>query len=229
MPSTLGRGRRCPQRGLYAVIDTALGQGQWLIDAVADALNGGAVMVQYRDKRSEPSLRRREAMALRELCSHRDVPLIINDDPTLAHQVGAAGVHLGATDAPLAAARDLLGPEAIIGCSCYNQLELARQAASASADYVAFGSFFPSPTKPAAVRAQPSLLCAAHRELSIPVAAIGGINLENAAILLRHGAGLLAVISALFTAARVETVARQFRSLCASVEFSPSDADETKP
>ncbi len=228
MASAKGHDGCCPRRGLYAVTDTELTRGQRLVDAVAEALAGGAVMVQYRDKSSDSARRRREATALNELCSSHGVPLIVNDDPALARQAGAAGVHLGAQDAPLAGARELLGPKAIIGCSCYNRLELARQAAANGADYVAFGSFFPSPTKPAAVRAPPELLSAARRELSLPIAAIGGIDPDNAVTLLRHGAGLLAVISALFAVADVEAAARGFRSLFATEAPSSSLAGETE-
>ena len=200
-------------RGLYAITDPKLMSGQQLPSATEQAIRGGAVMVQYRNKGADWSTRVREAAALNSLCRGFEVPLIVNDDPHLAKEVAAAGVHVGQDDETISVARDLLGPAAIVGASCYNRLELAVAAAAAGADYVAFGSFFSSTTKPQAVPAPLGLLRAAKRELAVPVAAIGGITIGNGHHLVDAGADLLAVIGALFGCDDVQSTARRFASL----------------
>ncbi len=206
------RGLTLP-RGLYAITDPALVSAKAQPQAVEDAIRGGAVMVQYRQKAADRASRLREAAALCAVCRDLGVPLIVNDDPGLAREVEAAGVHVGAHDASVTEARNVLGPGAIVGASCYNQLEMAVAAEEAGADYVAFGSFFPSPTKPRAVHASPDLLRAAKRRLTVPVAAIGGIDAENARGVVDAGADLLAVISALFGQDDVEAAARALADL----------------
>lgn len=200
-------------RGLYAIADTSVIPADQLVRAVARAVQGGAAMIQYRDKSGEPQRRRFEAQDLMTLCRPLGKPLIINDDVELAFEVGAAGVHLGRDDGAVADARARLGDGAIIGVSCYNELERARQAAADGADYVAFGSFFPSPTKPGAVRADRDLLLAARAELGLPVVAIGGITPENGAALVEAGADLLAVITGVFGRDDIEGAARAYSRL----------------
>ncbi|MGH8565213.1 MAG: thiamine phosphate synthase [Gammaproteobacteria bacterium] len=183
-----------PGRGLYAIADAICDER-----AVSEAIAGGAVVVQYRAKSKSSEERRRQALVLRRVCHRLKVPLIVNDDPALARTVGADGVHLGRSDATYAIAREVLGPAAIIGVSCYDDLERASEAAAAGADYVAFGSFYPSASKPGAVRAEPALLNRARRRrLSIPVVAIGGITPQNGGRLIGAGADLLAVIGGVF-------------------------------
>jgi thiamine-phosphate pyrophosphorylase len=131
----------------------------------------------------------------------------------LAAAVGAAGVHLGEHDIGLQAARRQLGPGALIGVSCYNRLELACKAADGGADYVAFGRFFSSTTKPAAVQATPALLMEARRRLDLPIVAIGGITPENGVELISAGADLLAVIHGVFAQPDVEAAARRYAAL----------------
>ncbi len=177
------------------------------------ALEGGARMLQYRNKSSDAALRRAQAVALRELAHEFAVPFIVNDDVRLAAQVGADGVHLGAEDGGLGEARALLGKRRTIGISCYNCIALAHEAASRGADYVAFGAFFPSGVKPAAVRADIGLLRQARAELAVPLVAIGGITPQNGAALLEAGADALAVISAVFDAADIRSAARDFSGL----------------
>lgn len=201
-------------RGLYAVTGEAPSPEE-LVDRVARAIHGGVVLVQYRDKSGAAARRQREATALLELCRASGVPLIINDDVALACLIGADGVHLGKDDAPLAEARAALGREAIIGVSCYNSLERALQAQDAGADYVAFGSFFASPTKPAAVRAGPDLLRVARSRIDLPIVAIGGITPENGAQLIEAGADLLAVIHGVFGAPDPEYAAYRYAALFA--------------
>jgi thiamine-phosphate pyrophosphorylase len=209
------------RRGLYAITDTALLAGGVLVERVEQAIRGGATLIQYRDKQLSPAQRQHQAAALATVCGNYGVPLIINDDVTLAATVGAAGVHLGEHDTGLQAARRELGPDAIIGVSCYNQVDLARQAADCGADYVAFGRFFPSSTKPAAIQATPALLTDARQAIDLPIVAIGGISPENGRELLSAGADLLAVIHGVFGQPDVEAAARRYAALFGSGEVDP--------
>lgn len=199
--------------GLYVITDTRLIPDAQLNAAVEQAIAGGARVVQYRDKRDDASHRHVQAEALANLCRARGTVFIINDDPALAAAVRADGVHLGKDDGDIAAARALLGPDAVIGVSCYNQLERAQAAAAAGADYVAFGSFFPSSVKPDAVRAVPELLREAKAHLHVPLAAIGGITSANGAALVAAGADLLAVISDVFGHDDVRAAAQRIAQL----------------
>lgn len=195
------------QQGLYAITDEKLTPDHSLLAQVEQALIGGAVLVQYRDKSDQADKRLRQATALAELCRRYQKPLLINDDAQLAFDSGADGVHLGQTDGSLAHARKLLGDSAIIGITCHDSLELAQQAQQAGADYVAFGAFFNSATKPDARPAPMSLLKQAKQQLSVPVVAIGGINRDNACQLIEQGADLIAVIGDLFAHADVQASA----------------------
>jgi len=199
-------------RGLYAVTPDAL-DIEPLARKVEQALAGGAVALQYRNKLLARDKRLAQAHRLAALAQGYGVPFIVNDDVEIALAVGANGAHLGRDDADLRAARARLAGK-ILGASCYDRLELARAAVDAGADYVAFGAAFPSPTKPAAVRAPLSLFGEA-KALGVPLAAIGGITLENAPRLLAAGADLLAVISDLFDAADITARARQYARLFA--------------
>ena len=198
--------------GLYALtpdtFDTAL-----LVTRVTGALAGGASMVQYRNKTASPQLRFEQARALCSLCRAREALFVVNDDVELALSVSADGVHLGQDDASAAVARDRLGEGAVIGVSCYASLDRAEAAVGAGANYVAFGSFFDSAVKPAAVRAPVSLLTAAKTRLRVPIVAIGGIHAGNAALLIDAGADAVAVISAVFAADDVESAARDIASM----------------
>jgi len=196
-------------RGLYAITDPLLLPADRLVRAVDDAITGGARIIQDRDKHAEPE----SAAALAGLCRSRGVLFLVNDDPVLAARVDAGGVHLGRDDPDLAAARALLGADRVIGISCYNELDLAHAAVRAGADYVAFGSFFPSAIKPRAVRAEPGLLRAARAELAVPIVAIGGITPDNGAQLVEAGADALAVINAVFGAHDITGAARRFARL----------------
>ena len=200
-------------RGLYAVTDTELSPGSRLLQSVEAAIRGGARLVQYRDKSRDGARRAAETRALLELCRGHGVPLLVNDDVELAAAVGADGVHLGKEDGEPALARVQLGPRAIIGVSCYDSLERAVAAAQEGADYVAFGSFFPSETKPGAERAPITLLTEARRHLNIPLCAIGGITPENGKSLVEAGADMLAVIRGLFAARDVTSAARAYSRL----------------
>lgn len=184
--------------GLYAITDSVCTPPATLCRQVAGAIEGGAVVIQYRDKQADGQQRRERAAALLQVCRERQVPLLINDDIELAAALQADGVHLGETDGSAAAARARLGPRALIGVSCYNRLERAAQACREGADYLAFGRFYPSRSKPGAVLADPGLLTRARHELPLPVVAIGGITPENGALLVAAGANLLAAIEGVF-------------------------------
>ena len=199
-------------KGLYAITPDCSDTDRLL--AVSRAiLAGGCRILQYRNKAASEVLRQAQAAALRGLTRHFGALLIINDDVALALYVEADGVHLGEDDGELAAARARLGGAGILGASCYQSLDLARNAAQAGANYVAFGSFSSSPTKPQAARADLALLRTARVATGLPVCAIGGITVDNAAPLLAAGADMLAVISALYDAADPGLAARQFIKL----------------
>ena len=199
--------------GLYAITDTHLIPAGELIDRVAAAIRGGAAVIQYRDKSSDHNDRQQQAAALALLCREHAIPLIINDDVALAAAVGADGVHLGKSDGSVQVARAALGANAIIGVSCYNVLERAVEAVSEGADYVAFGRFFPSQSKPDAIAAGPELLARARQCLRVPVVAIGGITPENGQPLIKAGAHLLAAIHGVFGQADTEAAARRYAEL----------------
>ena len=198
-----------PARGLYAITD---GPRADLFDVCEAAMRGGAKLIQYRDKIADRERRHDEAVKLAALCARHHVPLIINDDVDLAAEVGAAGVHLGEDDASIASARKRLGNAAIIGVSCYDSLERARNLAAAGADYLAFGAFYPSTTKPHNRSAQANLLRDAQA-LGKPLVAIGGITPDNAASLIAAGADFVAAISGVFGPSDVADAARRYASL----------------
>jgi len=205
-------------RGLYAITDSALLAEGRLLPYVEAALQGGARLVQYRDKSQDASRRQDEAAALAALCRQHGASLIINDDLALARQLGV-GLHLGQEDGSLAAARADLGVDAIVGGTCHASLELAEGAAQAGASYLAFGRFFVSSTKPNAPPAPLDLLDQARSRFTLPLCAIGGVTLDNAPRLLERGVDLLAVVHTLFSAAsagEVERRARAFAQLFAA-------------
>lgn len=176
-------------------------------------LQGGARILQYRNKCADSALCWVQATALRKLTKKFSTTFIINDNVLLAEQTAADGVHLGRDDGSIAEARAQLGNDKIIGVSCYNRLELARHATQQGADYVAFGAFFASPVKPNAPVATLELLRQARRELSQPIVAIGGITPQNGKQLIEAGADALAVISAVFSTLDIQQAAQQFSTL----------------
>lgn len=196
--------------GLYAIADTSVLSEDLLVPAVSLAVAGGAALVQYRSKSADPELRRWQAVDLLHLCRGLDVPLIINDDLELAASIGAAGVHLGKDDAAVAEGRRRLGPDAIVGASCYGSVALAEQAVQQGASYVAFGRFFASSTKPFAVHTEVAILRDARERLTVPLCAIGGITTTNVDPLLAAGADMVAVARGLFGEGDLKATARQF-------------------
>lgn len=201
------------ERGLYAILDAGLVAADGLATAAEAAFAGGAVMLQYRDKTTSTATRHANALRLRAIARAAGRPLIINDDPALAADIGADGVHLGRGDAAIEAARRQLGPDAIIGATCHASLAHAREAAAAGASYVSFGRFFDSATKPQAPPAAVDVLSRAKRELAVPIVAIGGVSADNGSRLLAAGADLLAVSAAVFAADDIRTAARRIAAL----------------
>lgn len=214
-------------RGVYAITPD-VAHTPLLISQVSEALSGGVRLLQYRNKRADKILALEQASALRNLTVEFAARLIINDDIELALAVSADGVHLGRDDSPIAGTFvnfDLLRRRAsnssprnarfLVGISCYNDIDSARAAVAAGADYIAFGSFFPSPSKPLATRAELSLIGQAKRELSLPVVAIGGITVENTPQLVAAGADAVAVISSLFGAGNICSQAQLLSSFFA--------------
>lgn len=181
---------------VYVLTDAAIGAADALERFAEAVIRGGATVVQYRDKGQDAARRRREAEAVLRACRRGQALCIINDDVELAATIGADGVHLGRDDDSLSAARERLGSGAVIGVSCYDDLTRAQAVAAQGADYVAFGAFYPSTTKPNARRAEPELLRAGRRALDVPCVAIGGINADNAAPLIAAGADAVAVVGA---------------------------------
>lgn len=199
-------------RGLYAITPECVDRGQ-LLGQVEAALAGGCRVLQYRDKLSAPVERVRRARALRALTRRFAAHFLINDDLALAVLVEADGLHLGADDGNLVAARAILGPDKLLGASCYADFAAAERAVAAGVDYVAFGAVYPSPTKPRARPAAVDLFARAKMALAVPSCAIGGITLDNAPPLIAAGADLLAVITDLFNGPDIARRAAAFQRL----------------
>ena len=193
--------------GLYVITDARWPRPVPLTEAVAAAIRGGARVVQYRDKSDDAERRQQEAQALKAICAQAGVPLIINDDVALAAAGGAEGVHIGQDDPDIGEARRQLGPSAVIGVSCYADLDRARRLAAAGANYLAFGSVYPSPTKPASGRAPLSVFSEARAFFDGPLVAIGGIQAGNAEAVIEAGADAVAVINAVFAAEDIAAAA----------------------
>lgn len=211
--------------GLYAITPEVADTAD-LVVMTQQALAGGARLVQYRNKSANDVLRLEQAHALVQLCRTFSAPLIVNDHVDVAVETGADGVHLGREDISvtgIAEARRRLGAGKIIGVSCYNHLESAVEAEQQGADYVVFGTFFISATKPGAVVASTDLLREARQKLHVPIVAIGGITLDNAASLIAQGADAVAVINALFSASDIQSMAEKFSRL-----FSLQNTQVTK-
>lgn len=205
--------RLSPIRGAYLIADRTRLGAEELTPTVRAALAGGVPLVQFRDKSDDHGRRLAEAKALAALCHEYGARLIVNDDPELARDAGADGVHLGRDDVSVADARAVLGEDAIVGVSCYNDLARAFASERAGADYVAFGSFYPSPTKPDAPRAPLSLLKRARSRIRLPIVVIGGITPDNAGPLALAGADAAAVISGVLDAVDITEAARRLNNL----------------
>lgn len=199
-------------RGLYLVTpdwdDT-----DTLLAVTGTALAAGASLVQYRHKSASPAQRARQAEALLGLCRRYGRPLVINDHIELCRDLGADGVHLGGLDASVAHARTLLGPDKIVGASCYGELKLAESAQQAGASYVAFGGFYPSPVKKYSFVTPPELVDVWRDRVSLPMAVIGGMTPQNAAPLVARGAAMVAAITSVYAAEDPDAAVRAFCAL----------------
>ena len=202
--------------GLYAITEARLMPEPVFLARAEAALRGGARILQYRDKGdvvTDAPRRQRQAGALRELCAQYKALFVVNDDPRLAQAVGAPALHVGAGDVPLAALRAQFGRAILVGVSCYGSVRQAQEAAALGADYVAFGSFFASSSKPQAPVVSVDILTAARAVIDLPIVAIGGITEARGGALIAAGADALAVISGVFGAEDVEGAARRFTAL----------------
>lgn len=203
--------------GLYGITPD-WDETKQLLDAIKQAHQGGMSALQWRRKHGTHDQLIRQAEAIRELCFKLGLVFIVNDAVQIAHQLDADGVHIGKDDGTVAAARSILGPDKIIGTSCYNQPVLASQAITAGANYVAFGAVYPSSTKPGAPRAttahirQASQIVQQHQP-NTAIVAIGGITPDNAAPIIAAGANSLAVINSLFTAPDIYLTAKSYTEL----------------
>ena len=199
--------------GLYVIADAAcIGEGR-IINKTEEVLTAGVKIIQYRDKVNSQDDRYKIAEKLRRLTHNYECLLLINDDINLAQSIEADGVHLGKEDTSIKQARKILGDDAIIGASCYAQFANAQAKISASADYIAFGSFFSSETKPDAPRAEIALIKKAKQQFDTPVCAIGGITPQNATKVIKAGADMIAVISAIFNASSPKQAVQEYLSL----------------
>lgn len=198
--------------GLYAITPDDPDEAR-LLGSAKSALVGGARLLQFRDKSGDAGRRLRLAQALGALCRQYGASFIVNDDLQLALRVAADGLHLGGDDGDLSAARRLLPADMLLGASCYADLDRARAAVAAGADYVAFGAVYPSPTKPQAVPAPLDLFTRCRAELGVPACAIGGITLANASPVIAAGADMLAVITDLFAAPDISARAHAYQQL----------------
>ncbi len=184
-----------------------------LVAASEQAIAGGAALLQYRHKTAGESLRAEQAAALLALCRRLKVPLIVNDHVDLCERLDADGIHVGGTDASVAAVRARLGADKIVGASCYGDLQLARDAAATGASYVAFGGFYPSRVKQYEVTTSPGIITQALSELAVPVCVIGGMTVENSRPLVELGAHMVAAISSVYLADDRQSAASAFAAL----------------
>jgi len=196
-------------KGLYAITPDMTDLNT-LIQKTQSAIEGGAFMVQYRSKIQDRAVKMQQCAAILRLCREYDVPCIVNDDVEMCRVLKADGVHLGENDDNIAEVRRILGEDAIIGSSCYDQLDRAKQAQKEGASYVAFGAVFPTPTKPNAPRATLELLREAKSEIEIPIVAIGGITVNNAHDVIEAGVDAIAVITSLYESNSIKETAETF-------------------
>jgi len=195
-------------RGLYVIIDPAVIAGRDEIDIARQAIEGGARLIQLRDKSRSKDDQLPVAEVLQRLCADTGTMFIVNDHVDVALAVGAHGVHVGQTDLPVEAVRRIVPPAMIIGCSTNNPDE-ARQAEVDGADYVSVGRLFETRSKDDTRPATLDTLRAVKAAVSVPVCAIGGINESNVDEVIAAGADMVAVIAAVVAAPEVSLAARR--------------------
>jgi thiamine-phosphate diphosphorylase len=186
-------------RGLYVIIDPHACLGRAPLDVARMALDGGARVLQWRDKQRDKGDQLGDALAIVALCRNAGVVCVVNDHADLAIAAGAHGVHLGQHDLPIDAVRPIVGDAMLIGVSTNNPVE-ARAAVAAGADYVAVGAIFATETKGNTRPANLERLRAVKAAVRVPVVAIGGINAQNIAAVIDAGADAAAVITAVCSA-----------------------------
>jgi len=199
-------------KGIYAITPEEA-DSKVLVEKVENCIRGGANLIQYRAKQLSEDLKYIQAEYLKKLCDKHNTPLIINDDVELCLHLNAFGVHLGAKDDNLTTARKLLGPDKIIGISCYNDWKRVEKAVDGKADYIALGACFPSLTKPAAPQVKLQMIAEIIKKYRIPVVAVGGIDLKNVDLLIQQGVECVALINSLFNEKNIETVTQKFSQL----------------
>jgi thiamine-phosphate pyrophosphorylase len=199
-------------RGLYLVTPN-WDDTDKLLDVTRQAIEAGAALVQYRHKDADPSLREEQAGALLALCRRHGRPLIVNDHVDLCLRLDADGVHVGGTDAPVAAVRAQVGADKIVGASCYGDLALGQAAQDGGASYVAFGGFYPSVVKKYPVTTPPEIVAQAKARFSVPVVVIGGMTAANARPLVALGADMVAAISSVYAVPETASAVREFCGL----------------
>ena len=199
-------------KGLYAITPDSADLNT-LIQKTQLAIEGGAFMVQYRSKILNRDVKMQQCAAILRICREYDIPCIVNDDVEMCRVLEADGVHLGENDDNIAEVRRILGEDSIIGSSCYDQLNRAKQAQKEGASYVAFGAVFTTPTKPNAPRATLELLREAKSEIQIPIVAIGGITMNNAHDVIETGIDAIAVITCLYESNSIKETAETFSQM----------------
>lgn len=184
-----------------------------LLEITELALKGGVSLLQYRHKTADAALRQEQAECLQALCRSYQVPFIINDHIDLCLSINADGMHVGGTDKSVAEVRAIIGPDKILGSSCYGDLALAHAAQAAGASYVAFGGFYPSKVKKYPVTTAPTIVSDWKAQGKVPSCVIGGMTRENSAPLVANGADMVAAISSVYLAGDPQAAARAFVNL----------------
>jgi len=201
-------------RGLYVITDKKLIDRDQFVLTVEKSIKGGASIVQLREKDTPEKEIIDLGRQILKVTKQYNVPLIINDSPELTREIGADGVHLGGEDCSITKARELLGNNAIIGVTCYNEINRGLYAVQNGADYVAFGTPYYTPTKP---EREPTSIDTLKKAVSliktIPIFAIGGITKENAGPILETGVNGIAIITSIFGSTDPETSARELTKL----------------
>lgn len=192
-------------QGLYAITDEVLTPKSTILQQVEEALDAGAKVIQLRDKSSTDAELENIAKALQQLCSKKGATFFINDRVQLARNIGADGVHVGFSDQTVRETRKEVGGQMLIGVSCYGDLERAKQAVEDGADYVAFGAFYPSKTKPKADVVSKEVISEAKKQLDVPVCVIGGIHRDNIAEITAYQPDMYALVSDIFGSGDIKT------------------------
>ena len=199
-------------KGLYVITDEYLTPDETVHVYIEDALKAGASIVQYRNKTKSDDEVEDVCRLLQTMCSQYNVPFIIDDRPHLATKIQADGIHIGKDDMPIQEARKIF-PKGIIGVSCYGSIRKAREAEEEGADYVAFGSFFPSPTKPHSGVVSLNVIKKAKEAVTVPICAIGGISQTNIGEIAATNTDMISVVSAAFVGNTQENVSNLIKGM----------------